>query len=454
MYQPARRLLISLFAAVLSLACAGTIVPAQAYAQASPATQPKYAAIVIDAHSGEVLYAQRADSARYPASITKVMTLYLAFEALEQGRIKLSDAVVISPRAAAQQPSKLGLRVGDTLTVDQAIRAIAVKSANDISVALAERIAGTEARFAALMTLRAEELGMTHTRFVNSNGLPDSRQLSSARDIALLSRAVMRDYPQYYSYFGQRYFEFRGATLRNHNGLLHRMPGVDGLKTGFTNASGFNLAASAVRDGRRLIAVVMGGASTASRDNHVAELLTAGFDVMRLRAEGENVKLASLLHSNAAPKYAIAGSVEQGSAEPTYVVPRARSSNAFSLLDDRPAQAVERSKPIEKPIKLAKAEVARRPREDKDDPIADKIAKANKGDWVVQVGAFKTTKDAKARLAEVAKKHGRHFKKGDGEVIKGGGAYAYRVRFDGYDATAAKAACKALKGPCLAMRGG
>ena len=170
MYQPARRLLIAVLAAVLSLASAGVILPAAAAAQASPATQPKYAAIVIDAHSGEVLYAQRADSARYPASITKVMTLYLAFEALEQGRLKTTDTVVISPRAAAQAPSKLGLRVGDTLSVDQAIRAVAVKSANDISVALAEKIGGTEARFAALMTLRAEELGMTHTRFVIPTG--------------------------------------------------------------------------------------------------------------------------------------------------------------------------------------------------------------------------------------------------------------------------------------------
>ena len=476
MFQPARRLLTALVAAVLSLGSATVILYGGDAVAQSPATQPKYAAIVIDAHSGEVLYAQRADSARYPASITKVMTMYLAFEALEQGRLKPSDTIVISPRAAAQQPSKLGLRVGDTITVDQAIRAVAVKSANDIAVALAEKIGGTEARFAALMTLRAQELGMTQTRFVNANGLPDSRQLSSARDIALLSRAVMRDYPQYYSYFGQRYFDFRGQSMRNHNGLLHRMPGVDGLKTGFTNASGFNLAASAVRDGRRLIAVVLGGATTASRDNHVQELLTAGFDVMRMRADGEHVQLASLLHSAGQTRYALVGSSEQGSSEPTYVVPRARSSSAFSLIDERPEHAVAPTpKPAPKkaaaPVKLASLTASKKSKAEDEDAIGERIETGNKadakkdaakdarkhGDWIVQVGAFKTNSDAKERLSTVAKKYAPHFKKGAGEIVEGGGAYSYRVRFEGYDADAAKAACKALAGkggPCLAMRGG
>ena len=476
MFQPARRLLTALVAAVLSLASASVILHGGDAVAQSPATQSKYAAIVIDAHSGEVLYAQRADSARYPASITKVMTMYLAFEALEQGRLKPSDTIVVSPRAAAQQPSKLGLRVGDTITVDQAIKAVAVKSANDIAVALAEKIGGTEARFAALMTLRAQELGMTQTRFVNANGLPDSRQLSSARDIALLSRAVMRDYPQYYSYFGQRYFEFRGQSMRNHNGLLHRMPGVDGLKTGFTNASGFNLAASAVRDGRRLIAVVLGGASTASRDNHVQELLTAGFDVMRMRANGEHVQLASLLPSTSQTRYALVGSVEQGSSEPTFVVPRARSASAFSLIDERPDHAASHApKPAPKkapaPVKLASLTTKKSAVDQDDDAIADRLEKAKTakgdakkdakdakdGDWVVQVGAFKTTSDAKERLSAVAKKYAAHFKKRDGDIVEGGGAYSYRVRFEGYDADAAKAACKALAGkggPCLAMRGG
>jgi D-alanyl-D-alanine carboxypeptidase (penicillin-binding protein 5/6) len=327
MFLNARRIAAAGIAAALSFTAFTVAAPAQAYAQAA-ATSPKYAAIVVDANSGEVLYAARADSPRYPASITKVMTLYLAFEALEQGKLKTTDRITVSPRAAAQAPTKLGLAPGQTISVDDAIRVIAVRSANDIAVALAEHLGGTESRFAAMMTLRAQELGMSQTRFVNSNGLPDSRQLSSARDIALLSRAVLRDYPQYYSYFSTREFDYHGRHMRNTNGLLHTMPGVDGIKTGFTNASGFNLAASAVRDGRRLIAVVLGGASTASRNNHVQELLTAGFDVVRRRAAGDTgVQLATLLqpkYQTGSTHYAVVGSTQQGDYTP--VEPKLRST--------------------------------------------------------------------------------------------------------------------------------
>ncbi|HEV3022025.1 MAG TPA: D-alanyl-D-alanine carboxypeptidase family protein, partial [Pirellulales bacterium] len=254
-----------------------------------PADEPRYAAIVMDAASGEILYQKRADSPRYPASITKIMTLYLAFEALSTGRLRETDMITVSPLAASQAPTKLGLRPGDSISVQDAMHAIAVKSANDMAVALSERIGGSESRFAALMTMKAQELGMTHSHFVNANGLPDSRQITSARDIAILCRAVLRDYPQYYHYFGTEEFSYRGRSWSNHNHLLGRMPGVDGFKTGFTNAAGYNLAASAVRDGRRLITVVLGGASGASRNINVEDLLLTGFDVEERRAHGENL---------------------------------------------------------------------------------------------------------------------------------------------------------------------
>ena len=257
-------------------------------------SQPKYAAIVVDANSGEVLYAKRADAPRYPASITKVMTLYMTFEALQAGRLQPNEMIGISPHAASQAPSRLGLRPGQGLTVDQAIKAVSVKSANDIAVALAERVGGSEGHFADLMTAKARQLGMAHTRFANASGLPDPRQISSARDIAILSRAVLRDYPQYYGYFSQRTFEFNGQSIPNHNHLLLRMPGVDGLKTGYTVAAGFNLAASAVRDGRRLITVVLGGSSTAARDENVETLLSAGFEVLHRRSLGQNITVASI----------------------------------------------------------------------------------------------------------------------------------------------------------------
>ena len=281
----------------------------------SQLNQPRYAAIVVDANSGEVLYSKNPDSPRYPASITKVMTLYLTFEALASGRLSLSDKIVVSPHAASMAPSKLGVPAGGVITVDEAIRAIAVKSANDMAVAMAEKVGGSEPRFATLMTLRAQELGMAHSHFANASGLPDSRQLMSARDIALLSRAVMRDFPQYYSYFSQRQLEWHGQVTANHNHLLQSMAGVDGLKTGYTYASGFNLAASAVRDNRRLIAVVLGGSSTAARDLNVQDLLTTGFDVMRRRSHGENVTIAQNLFEPSAAGPVTRPTTEQGDAD-------------------------------------------------------------------------------------------------------------------------------------------
>ena len=292
MVEPARRVFQGLIALLTSLVLA--IGPATTASAQGLFGEPRYAAIVVDAATGEVLYAKRADSQRYPASITKVMTMYLAFEAMATGRLSPNDTVVMSPHGASQSPSKLGLRPGEGVTVDMALQSIAVLSANDMAVALGERIAGSEDRFAQLMTLRAQELGMTNTHFANASGLPNPRNVSSARDIAILSRAVMRDYPQYYGYFGERAFSFRGRTIPNHNHLLQRMPGVDGLKTGYIGASGFNLAASAMRDGHRLITVVLGGSSTASRDENVESLLTAGFEVLHRRALGQRITLASI----------------------------------------------------------------------------------------------------------------------------------------------------------------
>ena len=294
MFLPGRRLWSALALGLTAVLGTGALAPpARA---ASQFETPKYAAIVVDANTGEVLYQRRADAQRFPASITKIMTLYLTFEALETGRLHLTDRVPFSSWARGQAPSKLGVQPGETISVNEAIEAIAVKSANDVAVAMAERIGGTEAHFAQLMTLRAQELGMTGTRYVNANGLPDSRQITTARDIAILSRAVMRDYPQDYHYFNTRAITWHGQTTQNHNHLMNRMPGMDGLKTGYTNAAGFNLAASAVRGGRRLIAVVLGGSSTAARDNNVEDLMDAGFDVMSRRAHGQpNITLASVL---------------------------------------------------------------------------------------------------------------------------------------------------------------
>jgi D-alanyl-D-alanine carboxypeptidase (penicillin-binding protein 5/6) len=379
---------------------------------ASPAAaaEPKYAAIVVDANSGEVLYENRPDSPRYPASITKVMTMYLAFEALAEGKLKLTDTINISPRAASMPATKLGLRAGETISVDDALRSLAVQSANDMAVAVAEKIGGTEARFAALMTLRGQELGMTHTRFVNASGLPDSRQLSTARDIAVLSRAAMRDYPQYYSYFGTKQFAFRGRTMRNHNGLLGKMPGVDGLKTGFTNASGFNVSVSAVRDGRRLIAVVMGGSSTAARDSNAEDLLLTGFDVLNRRDRGEKITIAGNLFEPSAAGRVTRPPIGQGDAE--------EQGSLKIVLTNNPAKP---------PAVAVKSSVS--------------AAKAT-GKWGIQVGAFKQRDLANTQLKLIEKRFGDAVAAGDGVVSQGGGSY--RAQFKGFAENDAKNACRTL----------
>jgi len=233
--------------------------------------------IVVDHNTGAVLSESGADTVNYPASLTKMMTLYLTFEALRAGRLSLATRLPVSAEAARQPPSKLGLRPGSTIRVDDAIRALAVKSANDVAVVLAEAIGGTEARFAQLMSYRARELGMTRTRFVNASGLPDELQRTTARDMAVLASRLLSDFPEYYGYFGLPYFVWRGRTYHNHNRLLTTYPGMDGLKTGYIRASGYNLAASAVRDGRRLVAVVLGGSSSAVRNREMVRLLDEAF---------------------------------------------------------------------------------------------------------------------------------------------------------------------------------
>lgn len=292
--------------------------------------QPKYAAIMVDAGTGEVLYSRQADTQRYPASITKVMTLYMVFERLAAGSLRLDDRVTMSARAAAMPPSKLGLRPGETISVDQAIRALATKSANDVAVALAERAGGSVENFARLMTIRARQLGMRNSYFVNPHGLPDDRQVTTARDIATLSMAMISNFPQYYSYFQQKEFVFGKQVLANHNHLLRTMPGVDGIKTGYTGAAGFTLAASAVRDGRRLVAVVLGGPSRMARDSNVESLLDAGFDVLNARRRGQKLQVADVLAEPGDLNDSVMLSlVEQGSLDSQPVVQPTQRAAAF-----------------------------------------------------------------------------------------------------------------------------
>ncbi len=269
--------------AALFMLLALVLLPFAARAQIG---SDRYSAMVIDAASGHVLYAANPDAARYPASLTKIMTLYLTFEALRDRRITLQDRVPVSAHAASQEPSKLDLRPGTRLTVEQAILALVTKSANDAAAALGETLGGSEARFAQMMTLRARALGMSHTTFRNASGLPDPEQVTTARDLAILARHIIQDYPDQYRYFSVPGFVFHGRMIPNHDHMLTSYEGADGLKTGYTEAAGHNLVTSAVRGDARLIGVVLGAGSNPERDQHMAAILDQGFTSLGVPGSG------------------------------------------------------------------------------------------------------------------------------------------------------------------------
>jgi D-alanyl-D-alanine carboxypeptidase (penicillin-binding protein 5/6) len=449
MYEPARRLALALSLAVATGLSAVVGLPSSAAAQPAGASEEKYAAIVVDAATGEVLYAKNADSPRHPASITKIMTLYLAFEQIAAGKLKLDDPLPVSAHAASMSPTKLGVRAGETVTVDDAMRAITVLSANDMAVALAEKIGGSESNFAALMTLRAQELGMVNTHFANASGLPDSRQISSARDIALMSRAVMRDFPQYYGYFSLHQFIYHGEVNTNHNHLLDKMQGVDGLKTGFVNASGFNLSASAVRNNHRLIAVMLGGRTASARDNHVQALLETGFDIMRRRDAGEKITLAQNMFEPApADGPIIAPTGEVGMGDPTAKAPIVLSNVELASLHAAegpptgPAATVKPASPASEQAPAPKLIRVKSTADDVDE--GSKARGGRRGDWMVQVGAYHRMSDARSQIASLNRKFGGDLEPGRGEVESAGHGY-FRARFVGLSSSAAKNACAALR---------
>src|SRR5437660_1893548 len=238
-----------------------------------PNYRPPYAAIVVDDKSGLVLHEASADEPRHPASLTKIMTLYLLFEQLEAGKLKLDTPLPVTRRASLQNPTKLGLKADQTIKVEDAILGLVTKSANDAAVVVAESIAGSEEEFAALMTLKARALGMSGTTYVNASGLPAEAQITTARDQAVLGRAIQHRFPVYYQYFATPSFRYKGAEMRNHNNLLGQVKGVDGIKTGYTEASGYNLTSSARRDEKHIVAVVLGGTSNGARDARMRQLI-------------------------------------------------------------------------------------------------------------------------------------------------------------------------------------
>ncbi len=449
-------------AAVVTL-LAGLLV----VAGAAQAGNPRYAGIVIDADTHEILYAENADAPRYPASLTKMMTLYLLFEALEGRSMSLDDRLPVSAAAAAMPATKLYLKPGERIPVETAIESLVVKSANDVAVVVAEALGGSEAHFARMMTDRARELGMHDTTFRNASGLPDDRQITTARDMAVLSRRLMLDFPQYYPYFSLQRFTWRGKTYRGHNRLLANYPGTDGLKTGFIRASGFNVATSAVRDGRRMLSVVMGGFTAASRDEHMAELLDRGF-VRASLADGRGwlartqIAGGRLMPGAAAPTRP-AGQMlasldtttpaspvraRPAPAEPAEAVTAGTPTAVAPSVDETlvPARPVM-AEPVETPPTTAVGSVDSAPVTSPDDPIRQVLAEgdAANGGWGVQIGAFSDADHARRLAARAADRLATELADARVSVPRVDGAGVYRARLVDMQEGQARSACRRLQ---------
>jgi len=368
----------------------------------------RYASIVVDADTLEIIHARQIDEMRYPASLTKAMTLYLTFDALNAGTLKLNEAVKVSPNAARTAPTKLGLRSGQTITVENLIQAVAVKSANDAAVVLAERLAGSEAAFTQQMTAKARSIGMMKTTFKTANGLPHPEQKTSARDMAKLASNILNHHRRYYHYFGQEHFRYGGRTYKNTNGLLHWLDGVDGFKTGYTRDSGYNLIVSAQREDRRLIAVVLGGASGASRNTHMQDLIERGFNVMGV-----------------APVKAL----------PPITVKRE------PILEQKKPQIANTPK-ITKAVRLrSNGKKTVTVSNDQSLHISNSVSEKN---WGVQVGAYLKKNDAEAQISTVSGLHVLRQAKPKISPLTRHGQTLYRARFEGLSVKDAQAACKSL----------
>ncbi|SEK77879.1 D-alanyl-D-alanine carboxypeptidase [Halomonas daqiaonensis] len=421
---------------------------------------PRYAGIVIDADSQEILYAENADKLRYPASLTKMMTLYLLFEALERGDLQLDSPLPVSAYAASRQASKLYVKAGSTIPVDKAIQALVIKSANDVAVVVAEALGGSEAHFSRMMTDKARELDMTRTTFRNPNGLPDAGQVTTARDMAVLARSVMRDFPQYYPYFSRTSFTWRGKTITGHNRLLDNYAGADGMKTGYIRASGFNVATSAVRDGRRLLTVVMGGFTAASRDAHTADLLDRSF--MRASLADGSGWLASADISGGrlmpgepqAPGQPVGHRVRLASLGTSAVTSPAAVAAPTAAVN-APRQVVSRIVRVESPAFVAMAGLEQG---SADDPIRELMASTGesaepvtlpegivqRGGWGVQVGAFSDAGHARTLASRAANQLASDLVEARVAVGDAGKAGVYRARLVDMDERQAHTACRRL----------
>jgi D-alanyl-D-alanine carboxypeptidase len=435
-----RTAIAALIAVSMSVAAAG-----------SAAADSNDAAIVIDANTGKTLFSSNADSRRYPASLTKMMTLYMTFEALANGKISKQTPVPFSANAAAEPPTKLGVKAGKSITVETAIYSLVTKSANDAATALGELLAGSEERFARMMTAKARSLGMKSTVFRNAHGLPNTAQFTTARDMATLGIALREHYPQYYGYFSTRSFTYGRRRIANHNRLLGRVKGVDGIKTGYTRASGFNLVSSVSDGNRRVVAVVMGGSSGAARDNYMASLLKKYVPSASSRGKSEPL----IASAGGSPINALTKVLLPKRNAPTPDV-RPDAEVVVAIEEEASRAPVPAPAPAaEAPVVQAYAGPTPRPQvgleaatpqaEGDVDPVS--TASVASG-WVVQIASSPSRAEAEAFLSKASQQAPAVLADASGftvEFRKGGVTY-HRARFGGFNSkSAAWDACSALK---------
>lgn len=445
-----------LFSAVaFAVLAAAFSSPAEAARKKRVAPAPKYSAIVVHADTGDVLLSKYADEARFPASLTKMMTLYLLFEEIEAGRFNLDSDLTVSAQAAGQPPSKLGLTAGSKITVEQAIEALIVKSANDVAVTVAEGVSGSEWKFAQEMTARARTLGMRNTTFKNASGLPNSRQMTTARDLATLSQRLIKDFPQYFPYFNTQHFTWNGRTYRTHNSLVRTFEGADGLKTGYTQRSGFNLATTATRDGQRIIGVVLGGRSVATRDAHMSEILTTAFADI----DANPLLLAAVHRIKPSPrlKPTLVAELERRNATPTLASNEAmRDEIRVAAASLAPAGAAAPGDGISALISAADSDDFNQYERVRLSAVAPSDETVGEGDteeravWSVQIGAYSTKAKAQQELEAAAIAAGlidrtrsvSPMPKLDGDIL-------FRARFVNLTESEASSACTRIQAAAL-----
>ena len=414
--------------AALTIVVAALLTPAHARAAG-------YSDMVIDVNSGQILHETNADEERFPASLAKMMTIYIVFDMIERHRLSMDTMLTISEYGAAAQPSKLGLQPGDTISVSDGIKALVTASANDVARAIAENLGGDEEKFAKYMTWQARKLGMMHTTYRNASGLPDPDQTTTARDYITLALHLYDDFPQYFKVFKTPVFAWGRARYRNHNGLLFNFQGADGIKTGYTRVSGFNLVESVHRDGKHIIGVIFGGNSVGARNAKMRSLLTAAL------AKGS--RTASRTHGKPRTEVAAARPAAKSKMEITTVTGVGKLAASGSAKSDALGKLIART-----------AQGGITPEPNPPEPAANTIPA---GPYHVQIGSYPTESEARQRLGSIQDSAARVLSGHPPVAVQYNAASKtyYRARFAGFERTQADAACVVLKAKhvdCIVMR--